>query len=74
MTKLDELTVRVAASAKASLDERCIDLDKLAERIGLSRADLDARLSGDQDFLVYELFRIADVIGASVTDLVGEPR
>lgn len=67
-----EHTIRqqVADSVSRVLVSRGVDRDALTHRVGLSRADLDARLDGDCDFFVHELFRIADVLGMSVTELI----
>lgn len=63
---------RVAGAVRAEIARQRRSRLDLANAIGVSRATIDRRLAGDQDFTVTELQDAADFLGVKAADLLGE--
>jgi transcriptional regulator with XRE-family HTH domain len=69
----DSVRERVAGAVRAEIARQRCGRAALADAIGVSRATIDRRLAGDQEFTVTELQAAADFLGVSLTKLLGEP-
>jgi transcriptional regulator with XRE-family HTH domain len=63
---------RVAGAVRAEIARQRRSRHDLAAAIGVSRATVDRRLAGEQDFTVTELQDAADFLGVKAADLLGE--
>lgn len=63
---------RVAGAVRAEIARQRRSRLDLAAAIGVSRATVDRRLAGEQDFTVTELQDAADFLGVKAADLLGE--
>jgi transcriptional regulator with XRE-family HTH domain len=63
---------RVAGAVRAEIARQRLSRLDLARAIGVSRATVDRRLAGEQDFTVTELQDAADFLGVRAADLLGE--
>lgn len=63
---------RVAGAVRAEIARQRRSRLELANAIGVSRATVDRRLAGEQDFTVTELQDAADFLGVRAADLLGE--
>ena len=62
----------VVANVRAELARRRIRQTDVAQRLGVSRQNVAQRLNGSVDFRVGELISIADMLGITISELVGE--
>lgn len=63
---------RVAGAVRAEVARQRRSRLDLARAIGVSRATVDRRLAGEQDFTVTELQDAADFLGVKAADLLAE--
>ena len=66
--------IDVAANVRAELARRSIRQVDVAERLQVSRQNVAQRLKGSVDFRVGELISIADMLGITISELVGEEK
>lgn len=64
----------IAGAVRAELARQRKSQQDLQQRLGISRATLGRRLSGHSPFDANELVVVADFLGLSVAELVGEAR
>lgn len=64
----------IAGAVRAELARQRKPQQGLRERLGISRATLTRRLSGQSPFDANELVVVADYLGVTVAELVGESR
>ncbi|MDV7192647.1 MULTISPECIES: helix-turn-helix domain-containing protein [Mycolicibacterium] len=60
----------VAAEVRAGMARKRLTQVVLAERAGMATSTLSRRLTGESDFTVGELYRIADVLGVPAAALL----
>lgn len=71
-TKHDEATRKINDRLIELLDEAGISLREAAERTGIPLGVLDRNLFGTSPILVSDLFRLTDLLGMKVSDLMAE--
>jgi transcriptional regulator with XRE-family HTH domain len=67
------LKTTVAAEVRAELARRNIPRSQVADRLGMSRTSVWARLRGDIEFSVSELEQLAEMLGVPVVQFLPTP-
>lgn len=63
---------RVAANARAEVARRQIRQGRIAEHLGLNQQQVSRRLTGEVEFSVSELQKLAELLEVPVATLYGE--
>lgn len=66
----EEFREAVAEEVRVMMARKRLSQSALAERAGMSTSTLARRLSGESDFTLGELFRLAQAFGVSTNKLI----